>query len=69
MQKTINGTKMYCDSCTDDEGKPAETEMHGSRWACPRCGETRIDDPKPLECTVCNGPWPECFEGCKLFEN
>ena len=67
MQQIIIDPKMYCDRCGDNNTESAVMEIRNGRWACPRCGKTKEIVGKPLVCTVCSGPWPECFEGCKLF--
>ena len=60
-------SKMYCDHCDGDDSTSTEVEIRKGSWVCPKCEKTKEIETKPVECTVCNGPWPDCFEGCKLF--
>ena len=69
MQELIADPKMYCDRCTDSDGKYAEMEIRKGKWVCPRCGAVKNVETKPQVCMTCKGPWPDCMEGCKLFDD
>ena len=63
------GYEMYCDFCEDENGDPTEMVIRNGEWFCPNCGVTKSLDDPPFVCTTCGGPWPDCMDSCKLFDN